>query len=325
MGRQQEAIMAQMERLQHAPPAAGGPPSVVSGGSGGLGARAARAERRAHGTQRAARGDDELDDDRRSIASTSAGRASHLADLLGHPDPTLQYTADKTHFSPEWAAALRGTNSNVPVRAIPDLNATLCLGRANMDMAAAIEELVDNPGPEARARAEQVLIANEQAEAVALQRLNMFQLLADGQPAAAASAIIDAAAFAQRSESEAGPVMAGLPIACPHMRELVDAFKKKAIDKAVKEIHEQPSAKGGGKGKGDKSKDDDDDLQKALKQLEQERARAKKLESRLQQAGQRKSGDGAKRDDKSKGGGGGGAKKDDKKKKDDAPPGGADP
>ncbi len=321
MRRDQVALGAQLQQIA----AVARAPSVASGGGGAARARA-RDEAGAAGA---------VDDDERSYTSSQAPPPSHLAELLGQPDTTLLYTPDKQHLSPAWWAALRSPKSNVPERSIGDINTVLCLARANWEAAQALAELLDNPGPEARARAEQTLAANEQAEAVALHRLNYFQLLADGQPAVAATAIVEAAAFAQRSESEHGAVMAGLPIACPHMRELVDAFKKKAVEKAVKDLHESSTSKGG---KGDKSKDDDDELQKALKSLEKEQARSKRLESRLQQMGQRgggggdgsgakRTGGGAKRvsiDDKSSGGGGG-AKKDDKKKKDDPPPGGGGP
>jgi hypothetical protein len=74
----------------------------------------------------------------------------------------------------------------------------------------------------------------------------------DGKSAAA---LADAAAFKRLVVSHVDGVLAGLPIACPHLAKLFDDYQKKAMDKAVKELHDPTPVKST---KPAASSDDDD-------------------------------------------------------------------
>ena len=76
-------------------------------------------------------------------------------------------------------------------------------------------------------------------------RLNHYQLLASGLDVKTAVALADAAAFKCYVTSHGDCVLAGLPIACPHLAELLADFQKKAMSKTVKALHNPPQAKSG--------------------------------------------------------------------------------
>jgi len=86
-------------------------------------------------------------------------------------------------------------------------------------------------------------------------RLNHYQLLASGLDGKSAAALADAAAFKRLVASHGDCVLAGLPVACPHLAELFADYQKKAMDKAVKALHDPPPAKSA---KPAASSDDDD-------------------------------------------------------------------
>jgi hypothetical protein len=316
---QLQQVQQQMQRLE-------------SAAAGAASNRAARASSVGSGVGRArgspqpwARGSPPAADidDRGSVAppSVAPSMASWLSELLGQRDPLLHYREGRQHLSAEWSAAIESKGSTLQPSSYHELNTLLGVGRQNQELAAILADLLDGPDPDTHARAEEALARNAETERDLLERLNWFQLRAGGHDAAAASAIVSAAAFAQRSESDMATV-GGLPIACEHMRRLIEDFKKRNIAKALSDIHDAPS----GKATKNAKPHDDDALQKLQDQLDKERARTKKLETRLSQAGRGDGGGGAKggKSGGGGGGGGGGGKKDDKKKKDDSSPSGGD-
>jgi hypothetical protein len=114
-------------------------------------------------------------------------------------------------------------------------------------------------------------------------RLNHYQLLSSGLDGKSAAALADAAAFKRRVASNGDGVLAGLPIACPHLAELFADYQKKTMDKAVKALHDPPPAKSGKPA----ASPDDDDTDSLRAQLEKAEARAKQLHDRLAATGRK--------------------------------------
>ena len=102
----------------------------------------------------------------------------------------------------------------------------------------------------------------------------------DGKSAAA---LADAAAFKRRVVSHVDGVLAGLPIACPHLAKLFDDYQKKAMDKAVKELHDPTPVKSAKPA----ASSDDDDIDSLRAQLKKAEARAKTLQDKLVDAGRK--------------------------------------
>ena len=73
-----------------------------------------------------------------------------------------------------------------------------------------------------------------------------------------------------------------MPIAWPHLAGLFAEFKKKAVEKAVKVLHDPPAAAQTGKSS---SVPDNDQLDSLRAQLEKAEASAKKFEVRLTDSG----------------------------------------
>ncbi len=76
-------------------------------------------------------------------------------------------------------------------------------------------------------------------------RLNLYQLLASGLDVKTAADLADAAAFKRSITSHGDCVLAGLPIPCPHLAELLADFQEKVMSKTVKALHNPPQAKCG--------------------------------------------------------------------------------
>jgi hypothetical protein len=73
--------------------------------------------------------------------------------------------------------------------------------------------------------------------------LNHYQLLASCLDTKSAAALADAAAFKRHITCHGDGVLAGVPIACPHLAKLFANFQKKAMDKTVKALHDPPQAR----------------------------------------------------------------------------------
>jgi hypothetical protein len=80
-----------------------------------------------------------------------------------------------------------------------------------------------------------------------------------------------------------GTVYWQVSIACPHLAELFTDFQKKAMDKAVKALHDPPQAKSGKPA----SATDNDDINSIRAQLEKSEACVKKLEASLSDSGRK--------------------------------------
>ena len=83
-------------------------------------------------------------------------------------------------------------------------------------------------------------------------------------------------AYKRRVASHGDGVLAGLPIACPHLAELFADYQKKAMDKAVKSLHDPPTAKPAKPA----ASSDDDDIDSLRSQLAKAEARNKALAER---------------------------------------------
>jgi hypothetical protein len=136
--------------------------------------------------------------------------------------------------------------------------------------------MYDDPSVVPHDQIEDVLPHIAVARDTLTMRLNHYQLLCSGLDAKSAAALADAAAFKRRITRHGDGVLAGLPIACPHLAELFADFQKKKMDKAVEACHDSPAKSGK-----PAASPDDDDIDSFRAQLEKSEAHAKKLEARL--------------------------------------------
>ena len=217
---------------------------------------------------------DDIDEDQFSHCSTDQ-HVDNLFDLLGERDPTVHFDSMSEHMSSQWLAAMKAPGSKILASQRPELNTLLCLGRVLMGQTDCLNALVDKPNDAAaRKAAEAWLLEAGLARSALVSRLNFFQLLATGLDDKAAAALAEAAAFKRRAASEDGAAMAGLPIACPHLAELYESFKRKAVEKAVKALHDPPAPAPDRSAKlsPPQPPDDDDDPDSLRVQLDKERA-----------------------------------------------------
>jgi hypothetical protein len=91
------------------------------------------------------------------------------------------------------------------------------------------------------------------------------------------------AAFKRRVASHCDGVLAGLPIACPHLADLFADYQKKAMHKAVKALHDPPPSKSAKPA----ASSDDDDIDLLRDQLEKAETRSKTLQDKLVAAGRK--------------------------------------
>ena len=144
-------------------------------------------------------------------------------------------------------------------------------------------QLRDDPTSVSRQQIDDVLPHVDLARDTLIMRLNHYQLLSSGLDGKSAAALADAAAFKRRVASHGDGVLAGFPIACPHLAELFADYQKKAMDKAVKALHDPPPAKSGKPA----ASPDDDDTDSLRAQLEKAETRAKTLHDRLVATGRK--------------------------------------
>jgi hypothetical protein len=187
----------------------------------------------------------DADSDSRSRASTDDADDS-LEALLGDADPNLQHDLAYCGLSSPWATAVKRAGSKM--LQIDDVLSHLDLARNTL-----------------------------------IARLNHYQLLASGLDSKSAAALAAAAAYKRRVASHGDGVLAGLPIACPHLAELFADYQKKAMDKAVKALHDPPTAKSAKPA----ASSDDDDIDSLLSQLAKAESRNKALSERLADEGRK--------------------------------------
>jgi hypothetical protein len=153
------------------------------------------------------------------------------------------------------------------------------------DLSWFVYQMYDDPRAVTRDQIEPLLPQIAVARDTMTTRLNHYQLLASGLDVKSAAALAEAAAFKRRVARHGDGVLAGLPIACPHLAELVADFQKKALDKAVKACHDPPAKTGK-----PAALPDDDDIDSLRTQLEKSEAHAKKLADRLSDANRKAQG-----------------------------------
>jgi hypothetical protein len=149
-----------------------------------------------------------------------------------------------------------------------------------------VAQLCDDPRAVPNAQLDDVFPHIAVARDTLTTYLNHYQLLASCLDVKTASALADAAVFNCRVASHGDSVLAGLPIACPHLAELFADFRKKAMAKSVKALHDPPQAKSGKPA----ALPDDGDTNSLHTQLEKSEAHAKKLEARLADSGRKNPG-----------------------------------
>jgi hypothetical protein len=232
-----------------------------------------------------------------ATGSETASRAStedlcsSLDALLGVVSGDLAHDLLKCGLSPAWALAVKSTGSKISGEDIVNLSTLLIVGRMLQHLAWIVYQMHDDPSAVPRDQIEDVFPHIAVARDALTTRLNHYQLLASGLDAKSAAALADAAAFKRRVDRHGDDVLAGLPIACPHLAELFANFQKKAMDKAVKALHD-PQAKSGKTA----ASPDDDDIDSLRAQLEKSEARATKLEARLSDANRKPHGPRASKD-----------------------------
>jgi hypothetical protein len=166
---------------------------------------------------------------------------------------------------------------------IVNLSAFLITGRMVQYLAWLVLHLRDDPSSVSRQQIDDVLSHLDLARNTLIARLNHYQLLASGLDAKSAAALAAAAAYQRRVASHGDGVLAGLPIACPHLAELFADYQKKAMDKAVKSLHDPPTAKPAKPA----ASSDDDDIDSLRSQLAKAEARNKALAERLADEGRK--------------------------------------
>jgi hypothetical protein len=166
---------------------------------------------------------------------------------------------------------------------IVNLSAFLITGRMVQYLAWLVLHLRDDPSSVSRQQIDDVLSHLDLARNTLIARLNHYQLLASGLDAKSAAALAAAAAYKRRVASHGDGVLAGLPIACPHLAELFADYQKKAMDKAVKSLHDPPTAKPAKPA----ASSDDDDIDSLRSQLAKAEARNKALAERLADEGRK--------------------------------------
>jgi hypothetical protein len=220
-----------------------------------------------------------------ATGSETASRAptddlsSRLDALLGVASGDLAHDLRQSGLSPAWALAVKNTGSKISGDDIVNLSTLLIVGRMFEHLSWLVYDMCDNTGAVPRDQIEDALPHIAIARDALIARLNHYQLVASGLDAKSAAALAEAAAFKRRVARHGDGVLAGLPIACPHLAELFTDFQKKAMDKAVKACHDPPAKSGK-----PAASPDDDDIEALGAQLEKSEARAKKLADRLSEA-----------------------------------------
>ena len=224
----------------------------------------------------------DADSDSRSRASTDDADDS-LEALLGNADPNFQHDLAQCGLSSPWALAVKSPGSKMAPDDIVNLSAFLITGRMVQYLAWLVLHLRDDPSSVSRQQIDDVLSHLDLARNTLIARLNHYQLLASGLDAKSAAALAAAAAYKRRVASHGDGVLAGLPIACPHLAELFADYQKKAMDKAVKSLHDPPTAKPAKPA----ASSDDDDIDSLRSQLAKAEARNKALAERLADEGRK--------------------------------------
>ena len=217
-----------------------------------------------------------------SRASTDDA-ASSLDALLEVASPDLEHDLNQCGFSSPWAIAVKIAGSKISADDIVNLSSFLIIGRTVQYLAWLVLHLRDDPSAASRQQIDDVLEHLDLARNSLIMRLNHYQLLASGLDGKSAAALAAAAAFKRRVTSHGDGVLAGLPIACPHLAELFTDYQKKVMDKAVKALHDPPPAKSAKPA----ASPDDDDTNSLRAQLEKAETRAKTLHDCLVNAGRK--------------------------------------
>jgi hypothetical protein len=224
--------------------------------------------------------------DTTSLASTEEDLVSILDAILGVASDDLAHDFRKRGLSPAWSNVVKSTGSKILGDDIVNLSTLLIVGRTLRHLAWLVYQIHDDPSAVPRDQIEDVFPHITVVQDSLSTRLNQYQLLASGLDDKAASALADAAAFKRRVAQHGDGVLAGLPIACSHLTELVADYQKKTMDKDVKALHD-PSPEKSGK---PANLPGDDDIDSLRAQLEKSEARAKKLEVRLSESGRKSHG-----------------------------------
>jgi hypothetical protein len=224
------------------------------------------------------------DSDAVSRASTDDSSSS-LDALLGVASGDLAHDLRQSGLSSAWVLAVRNAGSKISGDDIVNLSTLLIVGRMLQDLSWLVYQMYDDPRAVTRDQIEPLLPQIAVARDTMTTRLNHYQLLASGLDVKSAAALAEAAAFKRRVARHGDGVLAGLPIACPHLAELVADFQKKALDKAVKACHDPPAKTGK-----PAALPDDDDIDSLRTQLEKSEAHAKKLADRLSDANRKAQG-----------------------------------
>jgi hypothetical protein len=124
---------------------------------------------------------------------------------------------------------------------IVNVSAFLITGRTVQYLAWLVLHLRDDPSAVSRQQIDDVLLHLDLARNTLITCLNHYQLLSSGLEGKSAAALTAAAAYKRRVASHGDGVLAGLPIACPHLAELFADYQKKAMDKAVKALNDPPT------------------------------------------------------------------------------------
>jgi hypothetical protein len=221
--------------------------------------------------------------DTTSLASTEEDLVSSLAALQGVASDDLAHDFQKRGLSPAWSNTVKSTGSKISGDNIVNLSTLLIIGCTLLHLAWFVYQIHDDPSAVPRDQIEDVFPTITVAQDNLTTRLNHYQLLASCLDDKAAAVLSDANAFKCRVAQHGDGVLAGLPIACCHLTELVTDYQMKTMDKAVKALHDHSLAKSGRPA----TSPDDDDI---CVQLEKSEACAKKLEVSLSDSGRKSHG-----------------------------------
>jgi len=212
--------------------------------------------------------------------STEEDSSSSLAVLLGVASGDLEHDLLKCCLFPAWALAVKSTGSKISGDYIVNLSTLLIVGHMLQHLAWLVYQMYDDPSVVPHDQIEDVLPHITVSRDFLTMRLNHYQLLASDLDTKSASALADATAFKSRVDRHGDGVLAGLPIACPHLTELFADFQKKPMDKGVKALQDPPQVKSGKPS----ASPDDDDIDSLRTQLEKSETSSKNLEARLSDA-----------------------------------------
>ena len=168
--------------------------------------------------------------DSEAVSRASTDDPSSLDALLGVASADLEHDLKQRGLSSAWAAAVKNTGPKMSADDIGNLSTLLTVGRMFQHLSYLICDMCDDPGAVSRDQLEAAIPHIDVARDALIARLNHYQLVASGLDAKSAAALAEAAAFKRRVARHGDGVLAGLPIACPHLAELVADFQKKATD-----------------------------------------------------------------------------------------------